>query len=78
MTPRRLAALALAPMLVLVVLELAGARSMTATLAGSRVESPMLGLCYVATWLATVLLAPPLLLAAVAVKGLAMAKRCHR
>jgi len=77
MTPRRLTTIALALMLALAVLELVGARPMTATLAGSRVDSPLLGVAYVATWLATLLLAPPLLLtAAVLTAARRRAARC--
>lgn len=64
MTPRRLTTIALSLALALGVLALLGARPMTATIAGSPVDSPLLGLLYAALWLATILLAPPLLLAA--------------
>lgn len=64
MTPVRLTTIALLLALALGVLELMGARPMTATIAGSPVDAPMLGLLYAALWLATILLAPPLLLAA--------------
>lgn len=64
MTPRRLTTIALTLMLALGVLALLDARPMTATIAGSPVDAPVLGLLYAALWLATILLAPPLLLAA--------------
>jgi hypothetical protein len=64
MTPKRLTTLALVLMLALAVLAALDARPMTATIAGSPVDAPLLGLLYAALWIATILLAPPLLFAA--------------
>lgn len=69
MTPRRLTTIALSLMLALGVLALLDARPMTATIAGSPVDAPLLGLLYATLWLATILLAPPLLLAAAILKA---------
>jgi hypothetical protein len=66
---KRLALATVALAMLLALLELAGARAMTGVLAGMPGDglAPLLGLLYVITWLAFVLLAPPLLLAAGAV-----------
>lgn len=79
MTPRRLTTIALSLMLALGVLALLGARPMTATIAGSPVDAPLFGLLYATLWLATILLAPPLLLAAAVLRATShVAKHCHR